>query len=392
VGSSAAGGPIPVLNNAGYAEFYRDLTQYGIDVLNVWPASVKTGEIRYLVQDTHWTPEYMESVAEIVAAHVRQFGGQESASLPAPFRVIEQRVSRVGDLVDMLKLTSTQKLYTPQTVTTRRIIDERTGKDVEADSNSDILLIGDSFTNVYSQAELGWGEGAGFAEQLAYRLGRRVDLISLNGGGAWRARSELARTENAQRLGRKKVIVYQFAIRNLAGENWKVVPMVTPIPPPAELRSVVARNALPTADSQPQRPPGGTSGNVATGETDKSTSGTQAAGASTPLTIIGTIVKASKVPAPGSAPYKDCLTFVKVQVEKVVSGKYGDSELIAAFWAMKDNEWLPPASYAVGERLTLTLTPLNKAEAQIRSMQRADDLDDYTHQPMYVLEEKHSPR
>ena len=106
-----------------------------------------------------------------------------------------------------------------------------------------------------------------------------------------------------------------------------------------------------------------------------------------PLVVIGQISRMSRMPTPGAMPYKDCLVFVSVRVEKVVSGSYSEPDLVAVFEVMKDNQLLPPAKYTAGSRVQMTLTPLRKADAQIRSMQRSDDLDDWVHQPYFVTQD-----
>ena len=68
------------------------------------PPALAPGEPpRFLAQDTHWTPAWMEAVAGQLARFVR-----EQAPLPAvpppAWKVVPQPVSRVGDMVDMLKL------------------------------------------------------------------------------------------------------------------------------------------------------------------------------------------------------------------------------------------------------------------------------------------------
>ena len=144
-----------------------------------------------------------------------------------PLRLVPQTVSRVGDLVDLLKLTKDQQLFEPQTITTQQVIDDRSGLPVASDREAEVLLLGDSFSNIYSAQGMGWGTGAGFGQHLAYHLQRPIDVIAFNGGAA-SVRAELARKPNAARLGFKKVIVYQFAIRSLLSENWEPVSMVTP--------------------------------------------------------------------------------------------------------------------------------------------------------------------
>ena len=224
---AAPGEAIPVANNVGYRQLAEALRAEGVDWFDPAPPTVRAGEIRYLEQDTHWTPAYMGAVARDVANHLRSTGLLlEREQLP--LRLMPQQVSRVGDLVDMLSLTKDQSLYRPQTITIEQVIDDRSGQPIARDATADVLLLGDSFTNIYSAQAMGWGSGAGFAQHLAYHLGRPIDVIAFNGGAATQSRAELARSENAERLGHKKVIVYQFAIRALLTETWEQSRMVTP--------------------------------------------------------------------------------------------------------------------------------------------------------------------
>ena len=93
------------------------------------------------------------------------------------------------------------------------------------DPAAEVLLLGDSFTNVYSDPALGWGRGAGLAEQLAYELARPVDKLALNAGGAHATREALARALASGRtsLAGKRVVIYQFAARELSTGDWRAV-------------------------------------------------------------------------------------------------------------------------------------------------------------------------
>jgi hypothetical protein len=392
---------LPVGNNVGYSRLVEEMRADGVDWFDPTPQSVRATDIRYLAQDTHWTPGFMDTIAGDLAAHIRQTGAL-AESAPIPLRVVEQQVARVGDLVDMLKLTARQSIFRPETVTIQRIVDERSGQSIEPDSKADVLLLGDSFTNIYSRREMGWGAGAGFGEHLAYHLRRPIDVIAFNGGGATRVRAELARQDNAERLGHKKVIVYEFAIRSLLGESWKPIPMITPIPattvammpgvasiPAVSRRTPREQVARKDGQHAPQTVEGRSAKSAVT-TVDKPVEGSRdrvSAGPAGDLAIVGRIIQTSKVPAPGTAPYKDCLTFVKVRVESVESGSYDGGEMLVVMWAMKDNRWLPAASYGVGDRLRMTVIPFSQAATEIRGMQRADDTEDYTLRPFYVLRE-----
>ena len=106
-----------------------------------------------------------------------------------------------------------------------------------------------------------------------------------------------------------------------------------------------------------------------------------------PLLLEGEVVAASRVPRPFTVPYKDCLTYVKVRIDRVVTGSFKDHYVIAVLWAMKDNVLLAPANYGPGKRLRLEVVPFRQAPVDLRSIRVADDLDDYTHPPFYVLKE-----
>ena len=395
-------------SNRGYRRFAAELQKSGVDVLDPMPKTIGSGEVRFLAQDTHWTPEFMDVIAGRLATHIANLISLSPNTVT--YRLEDESVTRVGDLVDMLNLTKNQRLYLPETVRIRKVIDTRTQKPFEPDPGAEILLLGDSYANIYSQPDMGWGRSAGLAEHLAYHLQRPVDVIAFNGGGTSRTRGELARRENEERLGRKKVVVYEFAVRDLLGENWKPIPVAVPKLPQVpvttlqtSVATLVTKHSVPltSAELTPRRnglpkvsaasaevPAKEPTQSVSENEPLKTEKNDTAATTLDPaLIVIGRVVKTSNVPRPGTAPYKDCLSFVKVRVEKIESGSYDDSELVVVFWAMKDNAWLPAASYSVGDRLRMTLIPLKKADRQIRSMQRADDLDDFVHQPYYSMQE-----
>jgi hypothetical protein len=375
--------PLTPPNNRGYARFARELREQGVDVFDVAPGSIQPGEVRYLEQDTHWTPVFMDTVAAGLAQHINECSHLMPPTVPVAYHLAARSVSRVGDLVDMLKLPRDQQLYRPQVVVAQQVIDEHSGQPWRPDSEGDVLLLGDSFTNMYSQATLGWGTSAGFAEHISYHLKRSLDVIAVNGGGASGTRTELSRFSNAERLARKKVLIYEFAIRSLMNESWRLAQLPSPPaakPIPVRTEPIVAQ-VVSRANATGARDPAHTPVRAAVPPDARPAK----VSAPQPLTVEVLVTKTSRVPKPGTAPYKDCLTFIRIHVERVVSGSYEKPDLIGVFLAMKDDTWLPAATYAVGDRLRLTLTPLILADRQVQSMQRADDLDDFTLDPYFVL-------
>ncbi len=237
-----------VLQNVSFEQFRNELQNKGVLVFDPAPALLKhkhkTGHPQFLETDTHWTPAAMEFVAEQLAAFLKKH--VEFAPHPAAgYRKRSLKVSNLGDIAVMMKLPPDQTLYPRQSVEIHQI-QEPDGTLWEPDPSADVLLLGDSFTNVFSLAGLNWGEAAGLAEQLSYLLQRPVDRIAQNDAGASATRQalalELARGQD--RLAGKRVVVWQFAIRELAVGDWRPIPLRRPQPSPPE----------PTPDKSPSVP------------------------------------------------------------------------------------------------------------------------------------------
>lgn len=200
----------PPVRNASWEDFVRFLEREGIAVLDLAPALPP-----FLATDTHWTPDGMELAAKTLADWIRA-----SVPLQGPETVWkreERQAEGQGDLARMLELPPGQTLFPPQRVTVRPVPDWR------PDPSAEVLILGDSYTNVYSRPDLGWGTGAGLAEQLAFHLRRPVDRIAMNAGGAWASRQALAR--ELDRLEGKKVVVIEFSARELAFGDWRRIEM-----------------------------------------------------------------------------------------------------------------------------------------------------------------------
>jgi alginate O-acetyltransferase complex protein AlgJ len=77
---------------------------------------------------------------------------------------------------------------------------------------------------------MGWGEGAGFAEQLSYHLRRPLDRIVINAGGSHTTRQQLRRelARGKDRLAGKRLVIWQFAMRDLMEGDWKLLPLPEP--------------------------------------------------------------------------------------------------------------------------------------------------------------------
>ena len=349
---SRGGAPFP--GNPDWARFAGEMRAAGIEVFDV-PAPA--GSPAFLEHDTHWTPQYMRQVAEALAAHVRRGDPSGSPALPGDGAGLKTggyvatepaTVTHGGDLVDMLRLPKDQRLFAPQRVEIARVV-SADGTRWTPSGAADVLLVGDSFTNIYSDAGMGWGDSAGFAEHVSLALGGPLDVLAENGGAAAAVRLSLARAENRGRLAGKRLVLYQFAMRDLAGQHWPVVRLQVPATPAA---------------TPPVTSPG-------EGE----------------LEIEATILQTSRVPDPATAPYASSVGMTRVAVERVLNGRFEGRELVAGFMVMRDRTLLPAARYTQGDRLRLRLVPFSRAGRAIRGLQRSDDIEAFDLPVFWTLED-----
>ena len=118
--------------------------------------------------DTHWTPLGLSVFADALTKDLKS----RFPWLNQPvrkFKIQPLEVTNYGDIYDMLDLPKWSGIYQKQTLTIEQVVDEATGNLVEPDPDSPVLLLGDSFTNVFSVGAMKWGDHAGLAEQLALR-------------------------------------------------------------------------------------------------------------------------------------------------------------------------------------------------------------------------------
>jgi len=320
------------LRNPSYDRFCDRLRKAGILVFDVGTPIDKT-EIDnplYLETDTHWRPAAMQSVAEALASFL-----SSSVDLPpaaAAYVRVEATMESTGDLAALLSLPHWQRRYPRERVVIQRVFTPD-GNPWTPDPDADVLLLGDSYTNVYSQKGLGWGESAGLAEQLSYYMRQPVDRIALNDGGAYTARQELAQeiARGRDRLRGKRVVIQQFAVRELSSGDWKMIELPEP----------------------PAAPPVPATAGVVTGE----------------------IATMSTVPDPGATPYRDCILSMRLRVVTAEAPlRMGDEVLVYA-WGMQDGRLTETAGLRPGRRVELRIEPWADVAAKYDTYQRTE-LDD----------------
>jgi alginate O-acetyltransferase complex protein AlgJ len=337
-----ASGALP---NPSFNEFKARLEREKVRVFDPARFLMERGRNghRYLETDTHWRPETMELVAERLADFL-QLPASAGSTSPS---IIEKEIVARGDIAAMLKLSRGDKFFPPETVTIRQVV---IGNALWRPSKeADVLLLGDSFSNIFSFEAMGWGEAAGFAEHLSFALLRPIDCIQRNSDASFATReilsNELARGRD--RLAGKKLVIWEFAARELSFGNWKLLDLKLGETKPSRFLSLKAGEEI---------------------------------------AVSGTVETISPVPRPGTVPYKDhieALHLVDIAGDDSRGEGAADTfrdaashaQAVVYLWSMRDNEWTSAARLRPGDRVKLRLRPWPDVSAQYEKFNRTE-LDD----------------
>ncbi len=349
------GSDCPVRNPSSES-FLSELTQKGVLVFDCAAAlaarKLETGVPQYLATDTHWRADAMEFTAGLMSDLIR--ARVKLAERPsANYRREEQTVANQGDLAAMLKLPKDQPYYAAQSVVIHPVL-MADGNRLQADPLADVLVLGDSYCNIYSDGirpepgaafspdragALGWGAAAGFIEQLAYRLQRPVDCIVQNDSGAFATRQALARelASGKDRLAGKKLVIWEFAERELAEGDWKLMDLKLGKPPSG-------RFLVPPAGAM--------------------------------WTVQGVVMAIAPVPRPGAVPYKDHV--FALYLADIVGPEAGltNGQAVVYLQSMRDNVLTPAARLRPGDAVTMRLRPWSDAAQRYERINRTELPDD----------------
>ena len=97
-------------------------------------------------------------------------------------------VRRHGDLVQMLRSPQVERALEPESLACLQVVESDTGKPYRDASESDVLILGDSFLRIYEYDE---PVAAGFVAHVAHELGRPLSTIVNDGGASTLVRQEL---------------------------------------------------------------------------------------------------------------------------------------------------------------------------------------------------------
>ena len=317
-------------------KFFADLESIpNVDVIDLTDPlfQLRNSVQVFLKQDTHWTPQGMKESAKIIANHIHSMGLNFDKT-KIDYQEKEER-SGYGDLVDNLQIF--KQGFNKELVNVHPI------KGMTKDINSEVILLGDSFTNIYSSnTGLGWGGGAGLPEHLAINLGMPLDVISINGGGATEVRKKLAqRRGSAIKMKNKKIIIWAITSRDLfqsesqrheAGIKWDTV----------KFNELEPKKELPNS----------------------------------PIIVRARLTKKPNIPNPQLTTYKDLLYGSDYEIIEKISGDIQDDngKIVVINWAFKNRKIKPSAEYALEREAIIKLVPFEEMK-ELQTLEQVYDGD-----------------
>ena len=309
-----------------------------LDVLDLTRSlfNLKKDKKVFLKQDTHWTPEAMEEAAKIIANHIKSMDINIDKVNLNP----KQKEGRkaYGDLVEKINIWDGS--FNQESVIAKPI------KGNTRDRNSKIILLGDSFTNIYSSNEgLGWGNNAGLPEHIASNVGTPIDVISINGGGATKVRKKLAqRRGSSEDMKNKKVVIWAITCRDLFLSQ----------------EQCIDRNISWDNVSFNKRP------------LEKKPTNNK-------ITIRAKLIEKPKIPDPNQTTYKDLLYGADYEIIETISGQVPEEgkKIAIVNWAFKNRVLLPSANYEIGSVRNLQLMPFEEMKdlQTLEQMYEGDNFD-----------------
>lgn len=335
--------PAP-LENPSTAGFRDALAAAGVHLLDPTPTLLALARSSrrpaYLASDTHWTPAAMEAVATALAVHLRDLVPLPPAAPGLQETVITVRAP--GDLATMLDLPPGLGLRPSQEVTIHPVAGSD-GAPLQPRRGAPVLLLGDSFANIYSRPELGWGAAAGLGERLAFHLGWPIDAITHNDDGAIATRRDLTRELAADpgRLAAVRVVVWELTERELSRGDWR----------PLSLPAASTATAASSASGRFVHLPRGAS-----------------------VLATGSVAAAAEVADPRAAPYADYVRALLLTDLTCEPPCDGDRALVFVS-AMEDRALSFGAAFAVGDRIRLRLSSWAAAPERLHSASRGELLD-----------------
>lgn len=337
LGATRSHNSLPV-KPAWFASWSKEIEKTGAHLHDpadsIREAKTNQNGVAYLRADSQWNPITMMTCArhladDLVAKNWITPGTEKSLTLA-------RKITNEGDLARMLRLPAGWQNLTKEKITISEVRTQSKERWLP-NRQSPVLLLGDSYSNIFSLKSMGWGEDAGFPEHLGANLGFPIDCILRNGDGAHATRAELSAelARGKDRLAGKKLVIWQFSATELTAGNWK--PMTYQVGQLANSDEFLEINV---------------------GEFRK---------------ITATITSMGPVPHPKSTVYKDYVGYFELEEIPDKSAPTPKNTKIFSFGlVIKDHQWTQLAGLRPGQKIKVTLGSWADAENEFGRHQRAE--------------------
>ncbi len=324
------------IHNASYGDFINRLEENGVIVFDSADYLMRLKKERpdgiYLKTDTHWRPETVSYIASELARFIKEKNLIDSTdSQSYQYKKSSKEIVNSGDIARLFKAQDALSGKFSEKVEIAQVLDGV--KNWKTKKKSRILLIGDSFTNIFSLEGMGWGDSAGLAEQISFAMKEDMDVLSRNDAGAFASREMLALEirHGNDRLEGKKLLIWQFSERELVFGDWKIIPLEKGDELKGEREFFVPQG-------------------------------------SASLEIAGIISEISPAPRPGTVPYKDHIVALHlIAPESGEASGLSGKDLVVLTWSMRDNVWTNAARLRPGEKVRIKVSDWKNYESKYGS-------------------------
>jgi len=214
------------LQNRSWETFVAEMRGAGVHLLDLtrpMADAEAAGTAQFMRADTHWTPAGIDVSAKAVAAMLT--GELRMAIGSERYRRADVATERqTADLLELMDLPPSQlRRLGRESFVLHQVMDGN-GRLWRSTPGSEILLIGDSFTEALSSESA--SQAAGLAEQISYYMRRPLERRASHKFSPFDVRTLLgtSRAEVRRAATARRVVIWEFAGRKLAYGDWPLLP------------------------------------------------------------------------------------------------------------------------------------------------------------------------
>ncbi len=212
-------------SSKGPAPWSRDLASElqrgGLNTLHLYDplkAALNSGvkpEDIYMLEDVHWAHKAIEIAGAAIAGKISQMGIKVSNERKEPFSLLESEVITRGICVKWLDKDHPRYDKALQSKFLVKRVFDNSGKGFQASQNSEFLLAGDSYMEMFFKFN------AGIDAHLSNALSYRIDRLYQQGGGP--AIPRIVMRNSGRYLNGKRLVIWMFVDRFLNSTSWRPI-------------------------------------------------------------------------------------------------------------------------------------------------------------------------